>query len=198
MASELELKAVVPDPVAARQALCAAGAVRTFQGMLRDRRLDREGDLTAGDRVLRLREWTPSAGAGHAVLGWKGPPGVSPGGYKLREEIECAVADGAAVLALFEALGYAVVQSIDRYVEVYRLADSVARLEWYPRLDVLVEIEGPPAGIERLIAVTGLPRNTCVPDPLAAFAARYEARTGRPAVLSEAGLKGARPSWSES
>ena len=197
MASELELKAVVPDPAAARQALRAAGAERTFQGMLRDRRLDREGSLTAGDRVLRLREWAPAEGAGHAVLGWKGPTSVSPGGYKEREEIECAVTDRTAALALFEALGFGVVQSIDRYVEVYRLSDGVARLEWYPRLDVLVEIEGPPAGIERLIAVTGLPRSACLPDPLAAFAARYEARTGLPAVLSEAGLKGARPSWSE-
>lgn len=196
MASELELKAVVPNPAAARQALRAAGAERTFQGMLRDRRLDRKGGLTASDLVLRLREWTPSAGAGQAVLGWKGPTSVSPGGYKQREEIECAVADGTAVLALLEALGYGVVQTIDRYVEVYRLADGMARLEWYPRLDVLVEIEGPPADIERLIAVTGLPRSACVPDPLAAFAARYEARTGRPAVLSEAGLKGEPPSWS--
>lgn len=197
MASELELKAVVPDPAAARRALCAAGAERTFQGMLRDRRLDRHGSLTDGDRVLRLREWAPSGGIGHAVLGWKGPTSVSQGGYKEREEIECPVADGTAALALLEALGYGVVQSIDRYVEVYRLPDGVARLEWYPRLDVLVEIEGPPAGIERLIAVTGLPRSACVPDSLGAFAARYEARTGRPAILSEAGLSGEHPTWSE-
>jgi adenylate cyclase class IV len=196
LASELELKAVVPDPAAARQALCAAGAERTFRGMLRDRRLDREGQLAGADRVLRLREWIPAGAAGHAVLGWKGPTRVSPGGYKEREEIECAVADGAAALALIEALGYSVVQSIDRYVEVYRLHDGVARLEWYPRLDVLVEVEGPPAGIERVIVAAGLSRSTCVPDSLAAFAARYEARTGRPAILSEAALAGERPTWS--
>jgi hypothetical protein len=105
------------------------------------------------------------------------------------------VADAAAALALFQALGYGVVQAIDRYVEVYRLGDTVARFEWYPRLDVLVEIEGPPEGIERVIAAAALPRRACLPDPLAAFAARYEARTGRPAVLSEAALEGDCPSW---
>lgn len=196
MASELELKAVVTDPAALRAALRGAGARRTFEGMMRDRRLDREGDLTARDRVLRLREWLPSAGAGHTVIGWKGPAGLSPDGYKQREEIECAVADGTVALALLQALGYGVVQAIDRYVEVYRLADAMARLEWYPRLDVLVEIEGLPEGIERLIAAAGLPRSACLPDPLAAFAARYEARTGRPAVLSEEALEGDRPTWS--
>jgi adenylate cyclase class IV len=195
LGSEVELKAVVADPTATREALRAAGAQRTFEGMLRDRRLDREANLAAGDRVLRLREWAPSAGVAQTVIGWKGPTRVSPGGYKQREEVECPVADAAAALALFQALGYDVVQTIDRYVEVYRLTDTVARFEWYPRLDVLVEIEGPPEGIERVIAAAGPPRRACVPDPLAAFAARYEARTGRTAVLSEAALEGDRPSW---
>jgi hypothetical protein len=163
--------------------------------MLRDRRLDRNRSLTRLDQLLRLREWTPAGGAGRAVVGWKGPATVSGEGYKHREEVEYDVNDIAAALAVFGALGYRLAQAIDRYVEVYELAGSHARLEWYPRLDVLLEVEGPPAGIERLIAASGLPRSAYLPDSLAAFAARYETRTGRPAVLAETGLTGEAPTW---
>lgn len=196
MASELELKAVVPDPAAFRAALRAGGAQPVFVGMLRDRRLDRAGGLSAADCVLRVREWVPVTGQSHAMIGYKGPTTVTPEGYKHRDELEYASADSAAALALFGALGYVVVQAIDRYVEVYRLSDAVARLEWYPRLDVLAEIEGTPDAIERLIRLTGLPRGAFLPDPLVAFVARYEARTGLTGVLAEAELRGALPSWS--
>jgi predicted adenylyl cyclase CyaB len=194
LASELELKAVVPDPTALRRALRAAGARETFRGMLRDRRLDRSEGREA-DQVLRIREWQPAQGTGRVVVGWKGPVSVSSEGYKQREEVECAVQDATGALALFAALGYRVVQVIDRYVELHQLAEAVARLEWYPRMDVLVEIEGSPGGMERLIRATGLPRGDYVADSLAAFVARYEARTGRPAVLAESGLQGEPPSW---
>ena len=195
MASELELKAVVPDPVALRQRLLDRAARPAFRGMLRDRRLDREGLLTASDQVLRLREWTADGASRRAVLGWKGPTSVSTEGYKHREELELTVEDADTALAMLRALGYRVVQVIDRYVEVFELAGGVARLEWYPRLDVLVELEGSPESIERLVAATGLPRGACLPDSLAAFAARYEARTGRRAVLAESDLAGELPGW---
>ena len=186
---------MVPDPGALRRALIAAGARETFRGMLRDRRLERP-DSPEADQVLRIRQWQPAPGSERVVVGWKGPVSVSPEGYKHREEVECTVLDAAEALALFVALGYRVAQIIDRFVVVYQLAEGVARLEWYPRMDVLVEIEGSAGGIERMITATGLPRGGYLPDSLAAFAARYEARTGRPAVLAEAGLLGEPPSWS--
>jgi adenylate cyclase class IV len=196
LATELELKAVVPDPEALRRALLAAGAQEAFRGMLRDRRLDREGALDRRDHVLRLRRWIPRNGPERAELGWKGPTSVSADGYKHREEIEFAASNGQAAQQFLEALGYRVCHAIDRYVEVYHLDGTVARLEWYPRMDVLVEIEGSPGGIERLIAVTGLPRSACVPDALVQFAARYESRTGHRAVLAEAALGDESPAWS--
>lgn len=195
MASELELKAVVEDPHRVRAALVAAGATPVFRGLLRDTRLDAAGTLTGRDQVLRLRRWIPDRGAERAELAWKGPTSVNPAGYKHREELELGVSDGAAALGLLGALGYAVTHAIDRAVEVYRLGETVARLEWYPRMDVLVEIEGPPEGIERMIAATGLPRAACTADALVAFTARFEARTGRPAVLAEADLAGEAPDW---
>jgi predicted adenylyl cyclase CyaB len=196
LAIELELKAVVAHPAALRQALQAAGAQEAFRGMLRDRRFDRNGELGRQEQVLRLRCWTSTAGATRAQLGWKGAKSVSPEGYKHCEEIECEVGDGAAARQLLEALGYRVVHAIDRYVEIYHLNGAAARLEWYPRMDVLVEIEGSAEGIEALIAVAGLSRPACLPDALVAFAARFEARTGRPAVLAESGLDGEAPGWS--
>jgi adenylate cyclase class IV len=198
LAIELELKTVVTDPGALRQALESAGAVQRFHGMMRDRRLDRSGELGGRDEVLRVRSWTADeGGTGLAAVAWKGPTGVSPDGYKHREEVELSVDDSQVALRLFEALGYRVVESIDRYVEVFELDDTVARLEWYPRMDTLLEIEGPPAGIERVVRDTGLVREACVADPLARFAERYAERTGRPAILAEADLGSEAPGWTE-
>ena len=102
MANELELKAVVEDPARIRAALAAAGARRTFRGLLRDRRLDAGGRLSAADTVLRVRRWIPTDGPEAALVGWKGPASVSPEGYKQREELEYEVEDGAAALQSLE------------------------------------------------------------------------------------------------
>src|SRR5439155_2342357 len=72
-----------------------------------------------------------------------------------------------------------------------RLGQAVLRIEWYPVMDVLLEVEGEPAEIERAIAATGLPRDRFFPESLPHFVAAYEARTGRPARIAE-GHAGAR------
>lgn len=195
MANELELKAVVRDVGALRAALLRAGATRNFRGMMRDRRLDRDGELVALKQVLRLRIWEAEAGATRCVVTWKGPTTVTEAGYKHREELECGAEGGATALAIFRALGYDVIHAIDRFVEVWQHADASARLEWYPRMDPLLEIEGAPAGMERLITALGLDRSECVPDALTEFAARYAARTRLCAVWAEVDLAGVAPGW---
>ena len=198
MATELELKAVVPDPAALREALHQAGGVLRFHGMMRDRRLDKGSELTGRDQVLRVRLWADEDGnQALAEVAWKGPSSLSPAGYKHREELEFNVDDGSAVLRVLEMLGYVVVEAIDRYVEVFELDGTVARLEWFPRMDVLVEVEGAPEGIERVIALSGLSRESCLPDSLAAFSQRYATRTGRSAILAEASLGGDPPGWKD-
>jgi adenylate cyclase class IV len=196
LANEIELKSVVTDADALRQALDEAGAVLRFHGMMRDRRLDRGGELSARDEVLRVRTWIDEDG-GHplAETAWKGKTSVNPEGYKQREEVEFTVADGTAALRLLTALGYNPVEVIDRYVEVFELEGTVARIEWFPRMDTLVEIEGEPEGIESLIVLIGLDRQGCVADSLASFSRRYEERTGEPAILAEDMLAGAPPTW---
>lgn len=181
---ELELKARVEDPEVLRQALLATGAELVFRGAMLDRRFDRKGRLERRDEVVRLRVFHPENGSGEwGVLGWKGPVGQR-GGYRHREEWESRVDDPKAALVVLRRLGYRVVLRIDRAVEQYRLGEATVRLEWYPAMDVLVEVEGPPEEIERAIAATGLPREAFLPESLPYFTAAYEERTGRVARVS--------------
>ncbi len=170
--------------MALRRALEHSGARLEFQGAMIDRRFDRGGALKAGDEVLRLRIFRPANGTpAHGVLGWKGPHSTR-GGYRHREEAEARVTDPDAVLAILQRLGFEVCLRIDRTVEVYRIGQAVLRLEWYPAMDVLLEVEGEPGEIERAIVATGLPRDRFLPESLRYFVAAYEARTGRTAVLA--------------
>jgi adenylate cyclase class IV len=185
MPPELELKAVIPDADALRATLRAAGAATGFHGRMSDRRFDRQGELTARDEVLRVRTYHHSDGSSESVLAWKGPTGRSPQGYKLRQEIELGLrSEPGAVERLLAVLGYTPVHAIDREVEVYRLHDAVVRLERYPRMDPLVEVEGDPASIEAAVGACGIPREAFTADALADFVRRFEARTGTAAVLS--------------
>lgn len=201
MPDELELKAVVEAPAAVRERLLAAGARPGFKGLMEDRRYDRDGELLRRDEVLRVRRFRPAGPApadaeARTEVSWKGPTRRSAEGYKVREETVCRIAAGSGEPErLLQALGYAASHAIDRYVELYELDGAVVRLEWYPRMDVLVEVEGAPAAIERAIRATGIPRGDFTAEPLVEFVRRYEPRTGRRAALSLAELGGEPPSW---
>jgi len=180
---ELELKARVDDPAALERLLLRAGAQLAFRGAMVDRRYDRGGVLAERDEVLRLRIYQPPMGPAAGVLSWKGPVSVR-NGYKHREERETRVADPDEALAILERLGYDVVMRIDRTIAEYRLGDATVRIERYPAMDVLVEVEGEPDAIERAVAATGLARDRFLPEALPYFVAEYEARTGRRARIA--------------
>jgi adenylate cyclase class IV len=182
---ELEVKARVSDVPALRRALRRAGARLEFRGRMTDRRFDRRRELLRRDEVLRLRVYRPSGRhRAHAVLAWKGAASTRRGVYRHRAELEVAVMDANAILLLLVQLRYRVTQVIDRRVEVYRLGRAVLRLERYPRMDTLLEVEGPPPAIERAIAATGLPRREFRSESLPYFTAAYRRRTGRRARLA--------------
>ena len=181
---ELEVKARVEDPEALRAALIGVGARLEFRGEMTDRRFDRKGVLSRRDEVLRLRMFQPADGTpAHGVLAWKGKHSRR-GDYRHRAEVEARVADPEAVVTILEQLGFKLSLRIDRRVEVYRLGQAVLRLEWYPAMDVLLEVEGEPRAIEQAITATGLAREAFLPESLPYFVARYEARTGREALLA--------------
>ena len=179
---ELELKAVVPDPDRLRVRLREAGAEPRFSGRITDVRYDRVGELTLRDEVLRVRTFHHPDGRVESVVAWKGPTQRSADGYKLREEIELPV--GADPGRLLEALGYRPVHRMEREIEIWGLGGATARLERYPRMDVLVEVEGEPAAIEGIVAVSGIPRSEFTAESLTEFVRRFEERTGSRAELA--------------
>ena len=186
---EVELKSVAPEPDAVIAALLAAGATATFTGRLTDRRYDTgAGSLLARDHVLRLRVYT-GAGATRACLDWKGPTTYADG-YKVRDEVSTDVLDAAALAQLLEGLGYVVIAEIDRDIAQFACRGAAVRVERYPRMDALVEVEGTPETIEAAIAATGLPRAGFTAERLPDFARRFELRTGQRAALCERELAG--------
>jgi predicted adenylyl cyclase CyaB len=186
---EVELKGVVPDPDALRARLRAAGAKELFRGSLRDCRYDLPSrELLAKDHVLRLRITEDAAGR-RGVLDWKGPTAYDSG-YKVREEISTPCGDGVAAAELLARLGYVVIREIDREIEQYALDSAMLRIERYPRMDVLLEVEGEPEVIERAIIASGLAREEFTSGRLPEFIVRYEARTGERAAICRRELDG--------
>lgn len=179
---EVELKGVVPDEADARRRLEAAGARLAYEGRLEDLRYDtRDRALAGQDHVLRVRVYRTAEGA-RASIDWKGPTRYE-GGYKRREELSSGASDGDALVAILERLGYVVTREIEREIAQYEVHGAVVRLERYPRMDLLVEVEGTPDAIERAIATLGIPREAFTSERLPAFVARYEQRTGQRAAL---------------
>lgn len=186
---EVELKSVVPDPPATVAALRAAGAVQQLDGKLSDARYDTaDRALIARDHVLRLRVFAGSP-APFATLDWKGPTGVADG-YKVREELSAATGEPAVLADVLSRLGYVVVREIDRHITQFRCRGATVRVERYPRMDTLIEVEGEPAAIEAAIADTHLPRAGFTTERLQDFVLRFESRTGERAALSDRELTG--------
>jgi hypothetical protein len=70
------------------------------------------------------------------------------------------------------------------------LAGAIVRFERYPRMDVLVEVEGSPDAIERAIGFIQLPRSAFSSARLPEFVVGYESRTGQRAALCDRELSG--------
>jgi adenylate cyclase class IV len=184
MPREVELKSVVDDVAACRRRLERAGAELMFDGRLEDRRYDSlDRRLSGGDHVLRLRAYSDAHGV-RATLEWKGPTREEHG-YKVRDELSARTADPANLAAILDRLGYTVIGEIDRHVAQYTFDHAVVRFELYPRMDALVEVEGPPPAIEHAISALGMRRDAFTAERLLAFVDRYEARTGLRAALSD-------------
>jgi adenylate cyclase class IV len=185
---EVELKAVLASPNSARKALVAAGGVISFAGRLEDRRYDTpDRALALRDHVLRLRVYRgPSV---HAHLDWKGPTGYTDG-YKVREEHSVPCGDPEALATILERLGYVVTREIDREIEQFTLGGATVRFERYPRMDVLVEVEGDPAAIEQAIAALGIARAEFTTQRLPDFVKAFELRTRERAAICDREIDG--------
>ena len=181
---EVELKAVVDDLAERRKRVEEAGGALSFEGKISDRRYDFESlELSGRDEVLRVRRYhgQPST---KTFLDWKGPTEFRDV-YKVRDEVTTPVEDFDSLQQILTRLGLVVVAQIDRDIAQYQLGGATVRFEVYPRMDVLVEVEGDPEAIEQAIEAIGLPRGTFTNHRLADFVADFEHRTGVQAAISE-------------
>lgn len=186
---ETELKAAVPDESACVDRLTAAGARPVLEGRLIDRRYDfPDRRLTARDKVLRLRVKRIGTDIA-ASLDWKGPASFT-GGYKHRDETSLTIGDPVQMAAILEALGFIVTRAIDRDIRTFELGQAMLRLERFPQMDTLLEVEGPEPAIEEAIRASGLPRESFNADRLFQFVQRFEARTGKRAAICDDELAG--------
>ncbi len=187
---EVELKAVVDDLPMRRKMLEDAGAALSFEGKISDTRYDfASGDLSQRDEVLRARRYYDAGRFVRTFLDWKGPTETRDV-YKIREEITTPVEDFDSLEQIFDKLGLVVTWEIDREIAQYQLGSATIRFETYPRMDVLVEVEGDPAAIEAAIDALGLPRGTFNSASLPDFVAKFEQRTGVRAAISGRELEG--------
>src|SRR5450759_1138061 len=112
-------------------------------------------------------------------------PAIAP-----RTGSRAAIAPLHRLAPRLEGLGYGVIREIDRDSEQYLCRGATVRVERYPRMDALVEVEGTPTTIEEAIAATGLPRDGFTAERLPDFVRRFELRTGLRAALCERELTG--------
>lgn len=188
---EIEVKSPVRDLDRVKQTLERSGARLVYEGELVDRRYDtRENELRNRDHVLRVRVYRGTRE--NAWFDWKGPTSTT-GNYKQREELSVGVSDAATLGTILERMGYEVTLTIDRQVWQYEVDGATVRLERYPRMDDLVEVEGTTENIELAIERTGLPRAGFTSERLPDFVRRFEERTGVRAALSAAELAGGAP-----
>jgi predicted adenylyl cyclase CyaB len=186
---EVELKAVVDDIEARRGRVDAAGGTLEYEGMLLDRRYDvASGDLARRDEVLRVRRYRNQDGV-RTYLDWKGATELHDV-YKTREEISTLVDDFDALEEILGRLGFGIVMAIDREIAQYSIQGAMVRFETYPRMDVLVEVEGDPEAIESAIDVLGMARGQFTSERLNIFVQRFENRTGVRAAISQSELEG--------
>jgi predicted adenylyl cyclase CyaB len=186
---EVELKAIVEDLAITRKRLERAGAKLTFVGSLSDKRYDVESQELAGrDEVLRVRRYE-APGSSKTYIDWKGPTETQDV-YKIREEVSTLVEDSEALDQILARLGFIVTMEIDREIAQYELGGATIRFETYPRMDILVEVEGQPDSIEQAIEALGLARGQFNSDRLPRFVERFEQRTGVRAAICRREMEG--------
>ena len=103
------------------------------------------GALVVGGRLLRLRSQFWQDKTRH-LLTLKLPADVT-GGFKVREERETEVADGATLRTILEGLGYTLAARYEKIREPWRMDTVEVELDVLPFAEV-VELEGRAQDIE--------------------------------------------------
>lgn len=110
---------------------------------------DRGAELFDQGCALRVRRYGASTS-----LTWKGAQQPNPR-FKIRPELETAVADGATLEGILRALGYAPVMRMVKQRSVYRRGGLVACLDQTP-FGCFLELEGTVGEIQAALERLGL------------------------------------------
>ncbi|HVO58849.1 MAG TPA: class IV adenylate cyclase [Dongiaceae bacterium] len=178
MAEETEIKLPVRDAKAFARKLKKLGAKTVGEAGGRVHELNiifdtPEGGLAKHGQLLRIRTETPQAvgkrpGKPRVIVTFKQPTarGLDDAGarFKVREETEAEAADAAAMAKVFEGLGLRGWFSYEKFRTTWKLP---ARAKWAGGLLIemdetpvgtFVELEGPPAAIDRAARELGYSR----------------------------------------
>jgi len=157
MPLEVEAKVKVDSHDAVRERLRTLGA-RWVSRVLESNHIFDTADRTllAGGRGLRVRAYPQGEGeVPPAAMTYKGP--VRDSRLKVREEIQTAVDDAGAAIALLKSLGFVEAVRFEKRRETWHLGDCTIELDELPHLGCYVEIEGPDEPtIEDLLRRLGL------------------------------------------
>ncbi|MBI2426266.1 MAG: NUDIX domain-containing protein [Candidatus Kerfeldbacteria bacterium] len=172
---ETELRARIDNVQEFRDRLKRARAHLVSMHIMRDFLFDTaEKTLTNRKQKLRLRIYDNS----RTVMSWKEKKhGASQ--YKEEYEHEVEIGDFETMRRIFEGLGYGLVRRVDRRVEIYHWRHVIIRIEFFPAMDVLAEIEGPKAELEQVIRELGLTRSMFFGKGQEFFFEAYQKRTGQ-------------------
>ncbi len=177
---EKELRGKIDDLNKFRDQLNIAGAKMTQKGFMQDYYFDNPFlNLKSKNQKLRIRAIDYKL----IQLCWKGPISVDKQ-TKIREEIEVGVKNVEPLIKIFEKLGFQNTRFYERYFETYLLYDVKIRIEQFPIMDILFEIEGEQHLINRAVTHLDISKDVFGPKTLVSFIKEYEIRNGTPAKLS--------------
>lgn len=146
---EIKVPVVALEPM--RHRLRRQGATLCNSMTLEDNLIldDDAGTLRTAGRVLRVRNWGP-----RWTVTFKGPADFH-GGIKSRPEVEAAVEDGPALLALLGELGFFPVCRYQKRRELWRYQGVLVALDETP-MGCFVEVEGDAGHLPTVVADLGL------------------------------------------
>jgi adenylate cyclase class 2 len=181
-APEIELKLPVSDPEALQSRLPQLGfhleTPRTFEhNTLYD---TPARDLLSKRQVLRIRQYGTLWTVTHKRLPDQQDP-VDVTRYKIRIETETAVADGPALAAIFEQMGYLPAFTYEKYRSEWSqtAGETTAHLviDETP-IGTYAELEGPTDWIDRTLAALNIDPATCLTDSYGRLFLEWKQRTG--------------------
>ena len=184
--AEIEVKFPIPDPVAFQSRLTALGfhldTPRTFEHNTLYDTPTRE--LRERKEILRIRQYGSLCTVTHKRK-LNANEAADTTRYKIRIETETAVAEGAALGAIFEQLGYTPAFIYEKYRSEWSHpigSDLTGHLviDETP-IGTWAELEGPTDWIDTKLAELNIDPATCLTDSYGTLFLNWKQRTGSPA-----------------